>query len=197
MKGYPTYASSAEYLAKVNELLSGLASVSDEMTDALFSAFERGSTIFMAGNGGSASAASHFAQDLAKGTLADLTASRRFRIMPLTDNVGYITALANDEGYEYIFEHQMRAFASEGDVFLAISGSGNSPNIIRAANYAHETGMSVIGVTGFDGGKLRELADVKVHVPIEDMGMCEGIHSVIFHLAMAELRNRVTRANAA
>ena len=197
MKGYPTYASSAEYLAKVTELLPQMTEASDALVDALARAFEEGSTVFLAGNGGSAAAASHFGQDLAKGTLENMKAKRRFRVMPLTDNIGYITALANDEGYESIFEVQMRAFAEPGDYLVAVSGSGNSPNILRAVDYAHETGMTVVGVTGYDGGKLREKSDVSVHVPLWDMGMTEAIHGVLFHLAMAMLRARVTAANAA
>lgn len=197
MKGYPSYATSGDYLQAVCNLLPGLSKASDALVAALAGAFDNGRTVFMAGNGGSAAAASHFAQDLAKGTLADMRAKRRFRVIPLTDNVGYITALANDEGYEHVFAHQMRAFAAPGDLLVAISGSGNSPNILSAADLAKSIGMSVIGVTGFDGGKLRSMCDVDVHVPIDDMGMCEAVHGVLFHLAMAMLREHVTRANAA
>ena len=197
MKGYPTYTSSSEYLAKVTDLLPQMAQASDALVGALAAAFDEGATVFMAGNGGSAAAASHFAQDLAKGTLADMKSKKRFRIMPLTDNIGYITALANDEGYESIFEVQMRAFAKKGDYLVAISGSGNSKNILRAVDYAHEVGMTVIGVTGYDGGKLKQICDVPVHVPLWDMGMTEAIHGVLFHLAMAMLRAKVTAANAA
>jgi D-sedoheptulose 7-phosphate isomerase len=191
MKGYPTYASSGEYLARVRELLDGLPDVADRFVEALWQAFEADATVFLAGNGGSAAAASHFGQDLAKGTLADLRATRRFRVIPLTDNVGYITALANDEGYESIFEQQLRNLGRPGDVLVAISGSGNSPNVLRAVEYAHAIGMKTIGVTGYDGGKLRTLAQESVHIPIEDMGMCEAVHGVVFHAAMCFLRERL------
>ena len=173
-----------------------MAQASDALVNSLAQAFDEGRTVFLAGNGGSAAAASHFAQDLAKGTLENMYAARRFRIIALTDNIGYITALANDEGYAHVFEHQMRAFASTGDVLVAVSGSGNSASIINAVNLAHERGMKVIGVTGFDGGKLRGMCDVPVHVPIDDMGVAEAVHGVIFHLAMARLREHVTKANA-
>lgn len=196
MNGYPVYASGSDYLRAVSRLLPTLAAAGDALVDTLKAAFDHGRTVFLAGNGGSAAAASHFAQDLAKGTLADMRYPRRFRIMPLTDNISYITALANDEGYETIFEHQMRAFAARGDVLVAISGSGNSPNILRAAHFARETGMTVIGVTGFDGGKLKPISDVSVHVPVDDMGMTEAIHGVLFHLAMARLREAVSQANS-
>jgi D-sedoheptulose 7-phosphate isomerase len=194
MKGYPSYPSSAEYLDKVRELLDELPAQSDAFIDTLYDAFENERTIFLCGNGGSASTASHFGQDLAKGTLASMDATRRFRVIPLTDNVGYITALANDEGYESIFEQQMRGLAREGDVLVAISGSGNSPNILRAVAYAKSIGMTTIGVTGYDGGKLLKQADQSVHVPIWDMGMAEALHGVVFHIAMSRLRTRLSEA---
>ena len=194
MKGYPTYASSQEYLARVRGLLDGLADPADRFVEALWGAFEAGATVFLAGNGGSASAASHFGQDLAKGTLADMRSERRFRVVPLTDNVGFITALANDEGYESVFEQQLRNLGRRGDLLVAISGSGNSPNVLRAVDYARSIGMRSIGVTGYDGGKLQKLADVSVHVPVWDMGMAEALHGVIFHLAMSRLRERVGAA---
>ena len=197
MKGYPTYASPKAYLEKVSQMLDALAEPSQRLIDTLFEAFEEERTIFLVGNGGSAAAASHFGQDLAKGTLSSMKAKQRFRVIPLTDNIGFITALANDEGYESIFEQQLRNLARSGDVLIAISGSGNSPNVLRAVEYARSIGMRSIGVTGFDGGKLRALADESVHVPIEDMGMTEALHGVVFHLVMAQLRTRLARAEAA
>ncbi len=197
MKGYPTYASAKAYLDRVRELLDELPEQSDAFVECLHRAFEEGRTVFLVGNGGSAANASHFGQDLAKGTLASMAATRRFRVVPLTDNIGFITALANDEGYESIFEQQLRNLARSGDVLVAISGSGNSPNVLRAVDYARSIGMTTIGVTGFDGGKLRPLADVSVHVPVDDMGMTEALHSVIFHLAMSRLRERVSGAETA
>ena len=197
MKGYPTYASSKAYLEKVRELLDVLAEQSDRFIETLFEAFEQERTVFLVGNGGSAAAASHFGQDLAKGTLSSMQAKRRFRVIPLTDNIGFITALANDEGFESIFEQQLRNLARRGDLLIAISGSGNSPNVLRAVEYARSIGMKTIGVTGFDGGKLRGLADESVHVPIDDMGMTEALHGVVFHLAMAQLRTKLARVEAA
>ncbi len=192
MKGYPVYPSSQAYLDRLAGLLAGVAEPSDRMIDTLYRAFEQERTIFLAGNGGSAAAASHFGQDLAKGTLASMSASKRFRVIPLTDNIGFITALANDEGYESVFEQQLRNLGREGDVLVAISGSGNSPNVLRAVEYAKSIGMTTIGVTGFDGGKLRQIADEGVHVPVDDMGMAEAVHGVVFHLAMNRLRERLS-----
>ena len=194
-QGYPTYADSAEYLAKVRELLDEMPEQSDRFVNTLFEAFEGGNTVFLAGNGGSAAAASHFGQDLAKGTLPSMDATRRFRVIPLTDNIGYITALANDEGYDSIFEQQLRGLAVEGDLLVVISGSGNSPNVLRAIEYAKSIGMKTVGVTGFDGGKVRQMADESVHVPVHDMGMCEALHGVVFHAAMSRLREMLEKAS--
>ncbi len=193
MKGYPTYASSREYLDKVRELLDELPEQSDRFVETLYRAFEEERTVFLVGNGGSAANASHFGQDLAKGTLESMSAKRRFRVIPLTDNIGFITALANDEGYESVFEQQLRNLARPGDVLIAISGSGNSPNVLRAVEYARSIDMKTIGVTGFDGGKLRGMVDEGVHVPVDDMGMSEALHGVVFHIAMAQLRARLSR----
>jgi D-sedoheptulose 7-phosphate isomerase len=195
MKGYPTYATSKDYLARLRDLLDVLPDQADRFSDALFDAFERGATVFLVGNGGSAANASHFGQDLAKGTLASMDATRRFRVVPLTDNIGFITALANDEGYDSIFEQQLRNLGQRGDVLVAISGSGNSPNVLRAVGYARSVGIRTIGVTGFDGGKLRKLADQSVHIPVDDMGMAEALHGVVFHLVMSRLRDRVSGAS--
>ncbi len=194
MKGYPSYASSAEYLKKVAELLETLPDQGDRFVEALYRGFEGDHTVFLIGNGGSAANASHFAQDLAKGTLSSMDAKRRFRAVALTDNIGFITALANDEGYDSIFEQQLRNLARSGDILVAISGSGNSPNVIRGVEFAKSIGMTVIGVTGFDGGKLKSLADVSVHIPVDDMGMTEALHAVVFHLAMSRLRERLAAA---
>src|SRR5205085_4359406 len=133
----------------------------------------RQATVFVIGNGGSAANASHFAQDLAKGTCHDMQQERRIRALSLTDNIAFISALGNDEGYDQIFVQQLRTFCRPGDLLIAISGSGNSPNVLRAVEYAHEQGMKTIGVTGFSGGKLRDLADECVHVPLNDMCTAE------------------------
>ena len=191
MKGYPTYPNTRAYLERVSELLKELPAQCDHFIETLYKGFEAGRTIFLCGNGGSAANASHFGQDLAKGTLSSMSATRRFRVIPLTDNIGFITALANDQGYDSIFEQQLRNLAAPGDLLVAISGSGNSPNVLRAVEYARSIGMKTIGVTGYDGGKLRKLADESVHIAIEDMGMTEALHGVVFHAAMCFLRERL------
>jgi D-sedoheptulose 7-phosphate isomerase len=188
----PTYASSKEYLGRVRELLEGLPEPCERFVDALYKTFEEGRTVFLVGNGGSASAASHFAQDIAKGTLSSVDATRRFRVIALTDNIGYITALANDVGYDSVFEQQLRNLGQPGDLLIAISCSGNSKNVLRAVEYARSIEMKSIGITGFDGGTLATLVDSEVRVPVSDVGMAEALHSVVFHYAMSALHERLS-----
>lgn len=160
--------------------------------DVLEQAYHEEKAVCIIGNGGSAAAASHFAQDLAKGSLND-DEPKRFRVTSLVDNTPYITAIANDIGYEDIFVFQLRQFARSGDILIAVSGSGNSPNIIKAVDYAKSKGICVIGFTGFDGGKLLQRADYDIHVPIADMCKTEAVHSTIMHLIMDLLKIRFER----
>ena len=182
------------YLTQAQEVIDRLDTRKlDAFLDLLWKAYEGEHTIFMFGNGGSAANASHFAQDLAKGTLSDLKQPKRFRTVALTDNVPFITALANDLGYETVFEEQLATLARAGDLALAISGSGNSPNILRAVERAKKMGVLTVGLTGFDGGKLGTLADFHVHVPVHDMCMTEAVHSLILHLVVVSLKERMNK----
>ena len=155
-------------------------------------AYDNEKFIFLIGNGGSAAKASHLAQDLSKGVIIDQTVKKRIKALSLTDNVPYLTALANDDGYENVFVSQLRTFSKPGDYLLAISGSGNSSNVIKAAEYCKKNKIKVIGITGFDGGKLKLLSDTSVHVPLNEMAMVESIHSVIFHYVINYLRMEIT-----
>lgn len=180
------------YLSQVGEICNQLEREQiDRLIEILLEARDRDSQIFMLGNGGSAAAASHFCEDLGKGTLKDITDSKRFRAISLTDNVPYIMAWANDEGYEQVFEQQLINLARQGDVAIGISGSGNSENVLRAISFANEHGMVTVGITGFNGGKLRWLAQHTVHVPCHNMGMVENVHLIIAHLVVDILRERV------
>ncbi len=163
-----------------------------KLIDVILDVYETQKTIFVIGNGGSAASASHFAQDLAKGVFLDQSVSKRIRALSLTDNIPYITALANDDGYESIFTAQLRTFAKEHDVLLAISGSGNSKNILNAVQFAKNNYIKVVAVIGYDGGKLKSLADISLHVPLNEMCMVESIHSIIFHYIISNLRMRLT-----
>lgn len=147
--------------------------------------------IFVIGNGGSAANASHFAQDLAKGTRKSVNTEKRIRALSLTDNVSFITALGNDDGYETIFEQQLRTFASSGDLLIAISGSGNSPNILKAVEWANKNKLHTIGITGFDGGKLKNNCNQQLHIELNDMATVESIHSYILHYIIIELNRRI------
>jgi len=154
-------------------------------------AYHHNRRIFMFGNGGSGATASHFCEDLAKGTLNGKKDIKRFKVISLTDNVPFILALANDEGYETIFEQQLRNLAEPDDVAIGISGSGNSPNVINAIEYANRNGLITVGMTGFDGGKLKKIARYLVHIPIDDMGITECVHSIITHYITDCLREKI------
>lgn len=136
--------------------------------------------IFTCGNGGSASTASHFVCDILKG--ASYTREQKFRIMALTDSLATITAYSNDVSYDCVFAEQLKNFAEPGDIVMAISGSGNSPNVLRAVEYANAAGCKTIALTGRDGGKLGPLAQLNIQVPVLHMGRIEDAHMVVCHM---------------
>jgi D-sedoheptulose 7-phosphate isomerase len=136
--------------------------------------------IFVCGNGGSASTASHFACDMVKG--ASFGRESRFRIMALTDSLPTITAYSNDVSYECIFAEQLKNFAEPGDVVMAISGSGNSPNVLRAMEYGASIGCRTIALTGRDGGKLAPLAEINIQAKNPHMGRIEDVHMIVAHM---------------
>ena len=139
--------------------------------------------IYVFGNGGSSSTASHFQNDFGKGISEYV--EDKFRFQCLNDNIPTIMAVANDIGFEEIFRFQLKGVIEPGDIILAISGSGNSKNIINAVEYAKSCGNKVIGLTGYNGGKLKELSDISLHVPINSMQVTEDIHMVFDHLMMS------------
>ena len=164
-----------------------------KLIDYLESAYKEEKFVFVIGNGGSAANASHFAQDLAKGTKLKVDSPKRLKALSLTDNLPFITAQGNDEGYESIFIEQLKTYAKPGDYLIAISGSGNSPNIIKAIEWANNSGIITIGVTGFDGGKLKKLAKHSINVNYNEMCTAEIIHSFVFHYIILELRERLKK----
>lgn len=139
-----------------------------------------GRHIFVCGNGGSASTASHFACDIVKG--ASYNRGQRFRIMALTDQIATLTAYANDVSYDCVFVEQLRNFAQPGDLVMCISGSGNSPNVIRAMEYANSIGCKTLALTGRDGGKLGPLAQLNIQVEAPHMGRIEDAHMIVCHM---------------
>ncbi len=169
------------YITTNLRVLSGLdPSKIAEVIEAVRIAGETGKCVYAIGNGGSASTASHFVNDLGKG--ASLGREKRFRVISLTDNVEWMTALSNDLSYEDVFVEQLRNFAEPGDVLIAISGSGNSENVLRAVRYANETGCRTIGFTGFDGGKLAGLVELSIVVDSDHMGRIEDMHMILQHM---------------
>lgn len=136
--------------------------------------------IFICGNGGSASTASHMVCDVIKG--ASFQRESRFRMMALTDSLSTITAYSNDVSYDCVFAEQLKNFAEPGDVVMAISGSGNSPNVLHAVEFANKLGCKTIGLTGRDGGKLGPLSQLNIHVPFHHMGRIEDAHLIICHM---------------
>ncbi len=166
------------------------------LADAIYDCYEHGRTVFLIGNGGSGSNASHFCEDLGKGTLRredfDNDQKKRLRILSLTDNTPYILAWGNDEGFDRVFVEQLKNLANPGDLLIAISGSGNSPNILRAVEWANRHGVKTFGCTGFSGGKLKTLANHNLHVPLDDMGIVESIHLTAFHWVVDHLHKRIS-----
>jgi D-sedoheptulose 7-phosphate isomerase len=152
----------------------------------LFEARERGSTIFFMGNGGSAATASHFANDIGIGTRSWTTP---FRAMSLTDNNAIMTAIGNDYGYEDVFLKQLQVLMKPNDVVVTISASGNSMNLVRAVEYANKNLAITVGLTAFDGGKLKQLSKYGIHVPCNkgEYGPAEDAHMIIDHLVHAYL----------
>ena len=170
--------------AYLSELDATLAAIPREQVASIIEAIrdvrDRDAQLFVVGNGGSAATASHFAVDLGKG--ASLGAERRFRVLSLTDNVPWITALGNDLSYADVFVEQLKNYARPGDLLLAISGSGNSENVLRAVRYANSIGCRTIGLAGFAGGRLSEEAQECLVVRSDHMGRIEDGHFVIQHL---------------
>jgi D-sedoheptulose 7-phosphate isomerase len=169
------------------------------LADAIFECYQNNRFVFICGNGGSGSNASHLCEDLGKGTLLrqdfDNDDKKRLKILSLTDNTPYILAWGNDEGFDRIFVEQLKNLASPGDLLVAISGSGNSPNILRAVDWANRRGLTTFGCTGFSGGKLREMAQHGFHVPLHDMGIVESIHLTAFHWVVDDLHRRISLGN--
>lgn len=170
-----------QYRADLLETLAALDVDGINQAIEWFSEARReGKTIFVAGNGGSAASASHFVCDMVKG--ASYGKNERFRILSLNENIPTLTAYSNDVGYSSVFAEQLKNFANEKDLVLLISGSGNSPNVLEAAEVAKGAGCRTIGLTGRDGGKLAKLVDLNIHIKNNHMGRIEDAHMIICHM---------------
>lgn len=168
-----------------------------KVVDILFDAYKKNRQIFIIGNGGSASISSHFACDLNKGTLQRVydENEKRFKAISMTDNVAILTALANDLSYDDIFAQQLRNLINPEDIVIAISGSGNSKNILNAIDTASKSGAVTIGFLGFNGGKLKEKVDHYIHVQSNHYGRIEDLHLVLTHLISSYLAEMKKKPN--
>ena len=166
------------------ELIQAIEKIDLNKVESIIELFKdaraNGRHIFVCGNGGSAASASHFACDMVKG--ASFQRQSRFRIMALTDQTPTLTAYANDVSYDCIFVEQLKNFAEAGDLLLGISGSGNSPNVLRAFEYANSIGCTTVALTGRDGGQLGPLATLNLQTPVPHMGRIEDSHMIVCHM---------------
>jgi len=189
----------SEYLREL-ESITRCISIEDinSVIELLYNTWKKGRQVFLAGNGGSAPTATHFACDLAKFT--SIEGKKRFRAISLVDNWPLVSALTNDLGWENVYIEQLRNLMREGDVFVVISvhgGSGAdaaglwSQNLLKAAKFVKENGGKVIGLTGFDGGNLKQIADACIVVPVDSTPQVEGFHSVLSHLICVRLRELI------
>jgi len=167
----------------------------NQIVSVLLEAYDSSRMVFLFGNGGSAALASHFVCDLGKG--ATNGSSKRFRALAFTDNVPLMTAWANDARYEDIFAEQLSNFVSPRDVALAISGSGNSPNVLKALKVARECGAFTIGLTGFEGGHMKHLCDLCLIIPSDNMQVIEDLHLSVTHAVFTALRARICQQERA
>lgn len=181
-----------DYLNSVAGLLKDApADDIKKVADLVLDAYRSGKQVFIMGNGGSAATASHLACDLQKG-IGCLRPDKKFRVMALTDNVPIMTAWANDTDYSNIFAEQIATWAAPGDLVIGISGSGNSPNVIKGVETAREKGAVTVGLSGFEGGKLAQVADYNVVVRSNNMQHIEDVHVVIAHLIFRYILEEIT-----
>jgi|SRR5579864_2760647 len=184
-----------DYLAKLTRTLERLdRSEVNKFAELLLAAYEGGRKVLVFGNGGSASTASHFACDINKGVSYGM--DKRFRIMPLTDNMATIMAYANDVSYEEVFLEQLKNFLEPGDLVVGISGSGNSKNVLKAIEYAKQKGNITVGICGYMGGKLREISHHSVNANFNDMQISEDVHFILMHLMMKITSKSITGTEA-
>jgi len=185
-----------QYVSRLKEELDRIdTSEVKNWADLIYQAWERGNFVYIIGNGGSGCNASHMAEDLGKSSLHEKDLSdeskKRLKVLSLTDNVGWILAVGNDVGYDQIFLQQLMNYGQSGDVVLAISGSGNSANVLNAVDWANRHDLITMGLTGYSGGKLKDLAQHSFHVALDDMGMVESLHLTIFHWVLNDVFARI------
>ncbi len=180
----------ANYLSGIKSLLEIFDIHSfQRIVDAILEAYDTEKRIFVMGNGGSGATASHFTCDINKGCCLDL--NKKFKMICLNDSLPTLLALANDVSYDAVFVEQMKNFYLPGDLVIGISGSGNSPNVLRAIEYARAHQGTTIGLSGFSGGQLASLVDIAWVAPVDDMQKIEDMHMIVVHMVMQAVRNQL------
>lgn len=185
-----------EYLSCCQDVISQLDRHEVQaLSDDLYQAWRNRRFVFVCGNGGAGSTAGHFAEDLLKSTLDPVDFENdnacRMKVLSLSEHTSSILAWANDEGFERVFVEPLKNYASEGDLLITMSGSGNSTNVLKAVEWANRKGLITWGLTGYDGGELRSLAQKNLHIPIDDMGMAQSMHLLVFHWVLDDLHARI------
>jgi len=189
IKQQPPVVKAADYLGETRGVMARLdADLIDRISEQIWQAYEQERTVYLFGNGGSAALASHLACDLAKGTAAN--GRRRMRAVSLNDNLALLTALANDLEYDEIFAEQLHHI-EPGDVALAISSSGNSPNVVRGLKVAQQAGATTVAITGFKGGRVKSLCDMCLVVPSDNVQYIEDSHLSVMHAIFSAVRQRM------
>lgn len=163
--------------------------------DHIYRVWEQGRFVYILGNGGSGTTASHMSEDLGKSTLPESVlhdeSRKRLKVLSLTDNAGWIMAVGNDLAYDQIFVQQLMNYGGAGDLVIAISGSGNSPNVLNAVEWANRHELITFGLTGYNGGRLKQIQQDGLHVQLDDMGMVESIHLCLFHWVLNDVHARI------
>jgi D-sedoheptulose 7-phosphate isomerase len=179
-----------QYLDRLQQAVAALPRERlNALGETLLRAYRNNKQVFLLGNGGSSSTASHMAADLAKNTIGPNM--KRFRIVSLNDNAAIMTALANDLGYENVFSEQLTNLVQPGDVLIVVSASGNSPNVLKAMRYARSRSAEVVGLLGFDGGEAARLSDIALIVPSDHYGVVEDVHLIVNHILVDDFKLRL------
>jgi len=177
------------YRDELKRVLDALDPIAiEKVTNIILDAYKNDKQVFIIGNGGSASAASHMACDLGKNTA--IGTKRRLRVTSLTDNMAWFSAVANDVGYENVFMEQLKNTFNAGDVLIGISGSGNSPNVVNAMEWANDNGGITVAIVAFTGGPMKEAADVHIHIDTHEYGPAEDVHLIINHMIVGYILDR-------
>lgn len=182
---------SVEYIEALKEILDNFSHEQFErFIDAMLTAYHKEKQIFVMGNGGSASTASHWVCDINKG--CSLGKEKKFKMMCLNDSISTLLAYANDLSYEDVFVEQLKNFFTPGDLVIGISGSGNSENVLRAIHYANDNQGTTIGLCGYSGGKLFQMVDIPILAQVDDMQKVEDIHMIVAHMSMQRIIQKIS-----